>query len=122
MDHRDALDETTLAERLALLALVELGRRGETPATAQAVRDCCGDHLHEVATAILWTPTEVDVAKTLKELVAHGLVTERTTAPTVTGKGRPRYEATIEDRDALATLAEDDRLAPVVAGIRGLEA
>jgi len=112
------LESTTLAQRLALLSLVDLGRGDGTPANALEIRDCCGDHVDEVATEVLGTPTEVDVARALNELATTGVLSETKRDPSATGKGRPVYELAVEEDAVLDALAADDRVEAVVERVR----
>lgn len=118
MEGPEGLESTTLRQRLVLLALIELDHRGSTPANALEVRDCCGDHVDEVASEVLGAPNEVDVTRALNELATADLVAERLREVTATGKGRPGYEPTLDAAEVLDGLADDDRLEPVVSRVR----
>lgn len=118
MANASDLESATLSQRFALLGLVELQRRGETPADCLAVRDCCVDHLDELAIEVIGRPAEADVTRALNELAVTDLVSETRTDPSATGKGRPEYEVRVDEEAILAVLADDDRLRPVVDRVR----
>jgi hypothetical protein len=108
------LGETTLTERLVLLALAGRARDDETPATSAELQTVCQDCLDDVEADVVGRITEADVTRALNSLAAGSLVEEAMPKRSPVGKGRPAYTLGMDPDAALAELAADDRLTPLV--------
>ncbi len=115
----EAIESTTLSERVVLLGVTELQGRGETPVHSSIVKRACVQRLGEVDGEVVGSLSESDVVRALNRLEDDGLV-ERVTVedPSPVGKGRPTYELSPDAGDVLDALAEDDRVARLVERVR----
>jgi tRNA G26 N,N-dimethylase Trm1 len=113
--------ETTLVQRLVLLGVVGLDAAGETPANTVDVIHACEDHIDAVDADVLGDPTEAEVSRALNSLEAGGLLAKTPLDDSsVVGKGRPAYRLAVDGESLLSTLADDDRVCPVVDRVRNV--
>jgi len=111
MSERAELDSESLASRVVAAGVVELSVCDETPAHAGEIRRACNDAMDAVESDVLGTVSEAEVARTLNELEADGVVEGARDDTSATGKGRPNYRL-VPPADAIrAALADDDRTA-----------
>lgn len=115
------LDSPTLSTQVVLAGVVELSIRGETPAHAGEVRGTCNEAVEAVDADVLGTVSEAEVARTLNELDAAGLVDGHRDDTTATGKGRPRYRLEPDPDAVCEVLAADDRIAPLADRLGSLD-
>ena len=115
MSETAGIEETSLTHRVVVLAVADLAGEGATPAHAGEVRRACKASLDAVATDVVGTPSEGEVARALNELEAAGLLSAIRGDTSATGKGRPRFELAVERDALLADLAEDERVDPLVS-------
>ena len=111
MDPTETVDDATLVETVVLLGLVCRTVEGRTPARLDEIRTACNRRLDEVTGRI----SEADACRALNALAETDLVEERSPADrSPAGKGRPSYELCFDVDEALAALAGEDHLRPVV--------
>jgi hypothetical protein len=107
-------------QRFVLLSVIDLRARDDVPVHSFDVTGVCEDLLDEFEGLDEMVPggvTRQRVINALSELESADLLGEkRKESPT--GKGRPAYALDIAEADVLAALAEDDRFADAVEGIR----
>lgn len=109
------LESASLTERLVLLSVVERAASDGEPVGSVAIRDCCLDHLADVETDVIGTPSEADVMRALRTLAVGEYLSEVDPGErSPVGKGRPSYALDVDPAAILRTLESDDRLAPVV--------
>lgn len=108
------VDGTSLTHRVVLLGLTDRETGDATPAHAGEVRRSCTERLDAVAGDVVGTLSEAEVARSLNELEAEGLVDATRDATTATGKGRPRYTLAVERDTLLDELSTDERVRPLV--------
>jgi len=115
------LDSESLASHVVAAGVVELSARDETPAHAGEIRRACNEAMDAVGGDVLGTVAEAEVARTLNELEADGVVEGVRDDTSATGKGRPNYRL-VPPADAIcAALADDDRTAPLADRIESLD-
>ncbi|WP_254537018.1 hypothetical protein [Halomarina litorea] len=115
----EAIESTTLSERVVLLGVTELTERGQTPIHSSSVKRACVDRLGEVDGDVVGSLSESDVVRALNRLEGEGLIARVTVEdPSPVGKGRPTYELSADPDRVLETLAEDGRVARLVEGVR----
>ncbi|QPV61912.1 hypothetical protein I7X12_14280 [Halosimplex litoreum] len=113
MTERAELGSESLSTRAVAAGVVELSVRGETPAHAGEIRRACNQAMDAVESDVLGTVTEAEVSRTLNELEADGVVEGVRDDTSATGKGRPNYRL-VPPADAIrASVADDDRTAPL---------
>lgn len=113
------LSTTTLGERVTLLGIVSLSRRGETPTHAGQVVETCTWRFEEVEGDVLGKLSEAEVTRALNRLQSDGVVRESDDGDTSpVGKGRPKYDLEVDDGAVLEAFAGDDRLRAVVEFVR----
>lgn len=116
----DAVDDTTLDQRIVLLGVACHAMDGATPADSSAVRAVCTDRLADPDGPFFGRLSEGDVMSALYALESAGLVEEIESGdPSPVGKGRPEYELTVDPEALLSSLAEDERLVDLVETVRG---
>ncbi|WP_436906728.1 hypothetical protein [Halosimplex marinum] len=121
MSERAELDSESLASRVVAAGVVELSVRDETPAHAGEIRRACNDAMDAVEGEVLGTVTEAEVARTLNELEADGVVEGARVDASPAGKGRPNYRL-VPPADAVrAALADDDRTAELAERLGSLD-
>lgn len=121
MGTEDALDmdDVSFGRRFVLLGLVDLDRRGETPATSHEVKRVCSEHRDAIADDVVGSVSEPEVMRALYALEDVGLVVEEgKTDASAVGKGRPEYGLGTDRATAIEALASDDALGPVVDTFR----
>lgn len=115
------LDSASLSSHVVLAGLVELSVRGDTPAHAGEIRGACNEAMDAVDGDVLGTVTEAEVTRTLNELEAEGVVEGTRDDTSATGKGRPNYRLDADPDAVRATLADDDRVAPLADRLDALD-
>ena len=105
---------TDLTHRVVLAGLATLNDADETPAHAGEIRQACTETLDSVAGDVLGTLDKAAVSRSLNELEAETLVEATRAETSATGKGRPRYDIAVDRTELLDTLAEDDRVSPLL--------
>lgn len=121
MGSEDALDldDVSFARRFVLLGLVDLDRRGETPATSHEVKRVCSEHCDALDDGVVGSVSEPEVMRALYALEDVGLVVEEgITDASAVGKGRPEYGLATDRATATDALASDDALGPIVDSFR----
>lgn len=115
----EAIESTTLSERVVLLGVTELAEHGETPVHSSTVKRACVERLDEVEGDVVGSLSEADVVRALNQLEDDGLISRVTVEnPSPVGKGRPTYELSPDPDGVLDALADDDRIARLVGEVR----
>ena len=115
----EAIESTSLSQRVVLLGLVELSERGTTPVHSGDVKRACQRRLEEVEGDVVGELSEPDAIRALNELAGAGILSEAEVEDrSPVGKGRPTYALAADPEAVLDALAEDDRLTPLVEEIR----
>lgn len=117
-DERD-LEPTTLPQRLVLLGVVRRTVGDGGPPNSAEVRQACGELLDVVPDDVVGGLSEADVMRRLYELEGERVLKQvavENRSPT--GKGRPRYDLTVDADAVLDTFEDDERIAPAVERIR----
>lgn len=113
------LSSTTLRERVTLLGIAHLSRRGLSPAHAGQVVETCTWRFEQVEGDVLGKLTEAEVTRALNRLQSDGVVRESDGGDiSPVGKGRPRYDLAVDEAAVLETFAGDDRLRALVEYVR----
>lgn len=118
MDDELSLQETSLTERIVLLAIVAAERRDETPVASVDIRSHCLELVEEAETEQVSTPGESDIMRALSVLGTEPYVDERQHGHSPTGKGRPQYGLSADPETVLGALADDQRLAETIDIVR----
>ncbi|WP_415382974.1 hypothetical protein [Halosimplex sp. TS25] len=121
MSDSEDLESASLSTQVILAGVTELATRDETPAHAGEIRRTCNAAMDAVEGDVLGTVTEAEVARTLNELEAAGLVDGTRDATSPTGKGRPTYRLAADVGSVRARLADDERAAPLADRIDSID-
>lgn len=113
-----AIEETSLTERIVLLALADAANKRETPVASVDVRPRCLKLCEEVETEVVSRPNESDVMRALSVLGAESYVEEIQHESSAVGKGRPQYDLSAEVETVMDALAADERLEKTVEAVR----
>ncbi|MFB6141939.1 MAG: hypothetical protein ABEJ30_01200 [Halorientalis sp.] len=107
-------------QRVVLLAVVELRAREDAPVHSFDVTGVCEDlraEFEALDEVLQGGVTRQRVISALGDLEEAGhLGTETKESPT--GKGRPAYSITVDERDVVEALADDDRFATAAERVR----
>lgn len=117
MEPDDALQSTTLTQRVVLVSLVSLSMDdGATePFDPTDVRSACNDRFRDPDGPVVGRVSEADVMSALNELGPTDLLEEVDRGDTSpVGKGRPAYVLGVDAGSVLEAYADDDRLGDVV--------
>lgn len=114
-----AIESTSLSQRVVLLGVVELSEQGETPAHSGEVKGTCAERLREIEGDVVGGISESEVIRALNDLAAEGILSQdEVEDQSPVGKGRPAYSLSVERTEALDALGEDERLGALVDKIR----
>lgn len=115
----EAIESTSLSQRVVLLGVVELSERGKTPVHSGEVKRTCAERLREVEGDVVGGISESEAIRALNELAAEGILSEHEVEDrSPVGKGRPTYTLAVDAGDALEALSDDERLEALVEEIR----
>lgn len=115
----EAIESTSLSQRVVLLGLVELSEQGTTPVHSGDVKRVCQSRLEEIEGDVVGGLSEPEAIRALNELAGAGVLSEAEVEDrSPVGKGRPTYALAADTAAVLDALAEDDRIAPLVEEIR----
>lgn len=113
-----SLEDTSLTERVVLLAITEAEMRDETPVASVDIRSRCLDLVEQTETEQVSTPGESDIMRALSVLGTEPYTDERQRGQSPTGKGRPQYALAVDPEAVLETLADDQRLTETIDIVR----
>lgn len=118
MTDLDAITDISLTHRVVMLAMAELNLHGETPAYSFEIRETSRDYLMAIDADVVGDLSESTIMRSLNELVASDLLSEKIIEESSVGKGRQSYDLAVPADSLLDSLAEDDHLAPLVGEVR----
>ncbi|MFC7057361.1 hypothetical protein [Halovenus salina] len=114
-----SLHETSLTERVVLLAITEAEMHDETPVASVDIRSRCLELVEQTETEQVSTPGESDIMRALSVLGTEPYTDEQQHGQSPTGKGRPQYALSVAPETVLDTLADDSRLVDTIDIVRG---
>ena len=108
----DDIETATLAERIVLCSAVALCKAGTTTMHSGELRAAANERLEHAEGLHV---SEADVMRALNALAETTLVSEVESDDTSpVGKGRPRYELSVELDTVVNALADDERVAALL--------